>query len=220
MDSLGQSIAAQLRMRIVRGDLEAGARVSENPVAREFETSRAPVREAFRLLEGEGLIELKRMGAVVLGVDDTDIRELYEVRCLIESFACRRLLRHESLKEVTRELCMIADNMEVALRYGKAKEFADLDFAFHDRIFQAIGHRRIRNLWNQMRHLVDAVICVTTLRRFEEQSEALPDLIGGHRVIAETLDKGDPEALDDLLNAHFKDAHRSIRELLLEDKMS
>lgn len=60
--SLGETIACELRLRIINGTIKTGETISENWVASEFGTSRSPVREALKTLSSEGLIRLERMG--------------------------------------------------------------------------------------------------------------------------------------------------------------
>ena len=61
--------------------------------------SRSPIREALRILSNEGLIDLQRMGAVVIGLTTRDLNELYDVRLLLEHFVLERLseVNHDSL---------------------------------------------------------------------------------------------------------------------------
>lgn len=62
----GQVIAAELRLGIVSGEIESHIQLSENQVAQQFNVSRSPVRDAFKLLQTDQLIQLERMGAQVL----------------------------------------------------------------------------------------------------------------------------------------------------------
>ena len=61
----GQVIAAELRLGIVSGEIESHIQLSENQVAQQFNVSRSPVRDAFKLLQTDQLIQLERMGAQV-----------------------------------------------------------------------------------------------------------------------------------------------------------
>ena len=65
-DYIGESIAAELRFQIVNSTLEPDTLLTENQVAKQFDVSRSPVRDAFKLLQTNQLIHLERMGARVL----------------------------------------------------------------------------------------------------------------------------------------------------------
>ena len=79
-------LACELRMRIISGMIENGTVLSENKLAADFEVSRSPIREALKILASENIIRLERMGAVVVGLTDKEIKEIYDVRLLIETF--------------------------------------------------------------------------------------------------------------------------------------
>jgi DNA-binding GntR family transcriptional regulator len=85
---LTDRVHAALREAITSGRLPAHARIKQEQVAAELGVSRTPVREALHLLESEGLVRLiPRRGALVLGFTAADVRELYELRELLEPAA-------------------------------------------------------------------------------------------------------------------------------------
>lgn len=85
---LTDRVLAALREAITNGRLPAGARIKQEHVAAELGVSRTPVREALHLLEQEGLVRLvPRRGALVQGFTGADVRELYELRELLEPAA-------------------------------------------------------------------------------------------------------------------------------------
>src|SRR4051812_47175129 len=82
---LSRTVAAWLAQRITRGESAPGERLTEPRLAELAGVSRSPVREALRILEGEGLVEITpRHGARVTHVGVRDARELYECRLLLE----------------------------------------------------------------------------------------------------------------------------------------
>ncbi|MGR3408557.1 GntR family transcriptional regulator, partial [Roseovarius indicus] len=84
-DALSQRIARMLTDAIVSGKLKPGERVAESVIAREFGVSRAPVREAARLLESAGLlVSHANRGFFVRTIDAEDLDSLYELRLCIE----------------------------------------------------------------------------------------------------------------------------------------
>ena len=88
-------IAAELRKAIYAGEYQSGDELSLTEVAAQLGISRTPVREAFQELEGEGLITLRmNRGAVVNTIDGKFIRDIFEMRCLLESDAVARASRN------------------------------------------------------------------------------------------------------------------------------
>ncbi|HET6174599.1 MAG TPA: GntR family transcriptional regulator [Gaiellales bacterium] len=85
---LTDRVCAALREAITTGRLEPDARIKQEQIAAELGVSRTPVREALHLLEREGLVRLvPRRGAIVQGFTAADVRELYELRELLEPAA-------------------------------------------------------------------------------------------------------------------------------------
>ena len=72
------------------GEIESHIQLSENQVAQQFNVSRSPVRDAFKLLQTDQLIQLERMGAQVLPFGDQK-KEMYDLRLMLESFAFSKL---------------------------------------------------------------------------------------------------------------------------------
>ena len=85
-------VVATLRQRIISGELAAGTRLAEIPVAEALGVSRTPVRLAFRTLEQEGLLEKTgKRGLVVRSISDADVRCGIEVRGVLEGLAARHM---------------------------------------------------------------------------------------------------------------------------------
>ncbi|HEV7884146.1 MAG TPA: GntR family transcriptional regulator, partial [Solirubrobacteraceae bacterium] len=89
--SQAERVYTALRERLLRGDLPIGRRLVEQQLAAEFQTSRTPVREALRRLEGDGHIVREPGGGVCPSPPSVkSMRELYEVRVAIEELVARR----------------------------------------------------------------------------------------------------------------------------------
>ena len=80
-----ESIAAELRFQIVNSTLEPDTLLTENQVAKQFDVSRSPVRDAFKLLQTNQLIHLERMGARVLEFGEQE-KKLYDLRLMLAVF--------------------------------------------------------------------------------------------------------------------------------------
>jgi DNA-binding GntR family transcriptional regulator len=83
-------IAEALRRAIIEGLLSPGEILRQDNLAKHFSVSRIPVREALRQLESEGWIEAERnRGARVSSVSAAEVREIYEIRAVLEATALR-----------------------------------------------------------------------------------------------------------------------------------
>ena len=112
---LSRTVADWLADRIISGEEAPGSRLTEIDVARRAGVSRSPVREALRVLEAEGLVEIvPRFGAQVARVGIDDVEELYACRMLLEP-VCTRLAVEALEPDDIAELDALRRQMEGAV---------------------------------------------------------------------------------------------------------
>ena len=112
---LSRTVADWLAERIISGEEAPGSRLTEIDVARRAGVSRSPVREALRILEGEGLVQIApRYGAQVARVGIADVEELYACRMLLEP-VCTRLAVEALAPDDVAELDDVRTRMERAV---------------------------------------------------------------------------------------------------------
>jgi len=101
--TLREKIVDQLRCAIVQGKYAPGLRLQEIEIAEQYKTSRTPVREAFRVLESEGLVEVRpRRGAIVSNASNGDIEDLDEIKSVLELYAAQKAVSIISDDEINR----------------------------------------------------------------------------------------------------------------------
>ena len=99
--SLTDEIAAIVRDRILKGEYEIGEKIKENQIATELRVSRTPIREAFKLLENEGLIDyIPNRGCFAKGFTKQDVDDIYAVREALEMLAVERAVERITEEEV------------------------------------------------------------------------------------------------------------------------
>jgi GntR family transcriptional regulator, gluconate operon transcriptional repressor len=200
--SLGEQLANSLRMKIVSGELE-GQKLSENIIANEYGASRAPVREAVRTLESEGLVHLTKQGIMIKGLAETDLQDFYDVRFMLETFALTHI-PPELVPELADQLDVAADQMELAIVHHDSEEFAAKDARFHNLIFESIQHKFVKLFWNNIKDLSKSIIFIGTKKRFEQEKYDRDQQAAlNHRLIAKALRTGDANQLRDALILHF-----------------
>ncbi|MCO7174783.1 GntR family transcriptional regulator [Sporolactobacillus kofuensis] len=209
--SLGERIANELRLKILENSIKPGEVLSENQIAQLYGTSRSPVRDAMKALSNDGLIHLERMGAVVLGLSQKDVQELYDIREMIENFAQQRVSRKD-MSTVLHSLCLTIDQMELAARYDMHSNFAYYDLTFHETIIRHARHQRILNLWNGMRPLIMAIILVTTEDVFAHGTEHTEWVIDKHRKIVRAMQTGTSETIEKSVGRYFDDSKRTLNK--------
>lgn len=98
--SLPEQIAARLAERILNGEYAPGERIREEALAAEFAVSRGPAREALRMLEKDGLITiLARRGAMVTKLSVDEVREIFEIRAVLNGLRDRSVAESAAARE-------------------------------------------------------------------------------------------------------------------------
>ena len=216
--STGVRIACELRIRIISGVVTKGTVLSENKLAAEFEVSRSPIREALKILASENMIRLERMGAVVVGLTDQDIEELYDVRLLIETFVYERIAKIDTSELVT-ELNKIIEMMEVAVKYKDADEFTYQDVLFHETIIRTIDHSYILLIWNNMKPVMESLILLSMRLRLAEKSEDFSRILKNHALYIEAIETKDREVMIQALHHNFDNVQGKVEDLWVSQQM-
>ncbi len=139
--SLTEQAVEEIRARIVRGDFELGAPLSENTLAAELGVSKTPVREALLHLKSEGLVSIQpQRGSFVFDMRSAQILELGELRETLELGALR-LAADRDARGLADELRAIVANMRLALDRYDVISYRTLDADFHRAFFEHAGNR-------------------------------------------------------------------------------
>lgn len=135
--SLHERVFVQMRRRILDGTYEPGAVIRESRIAAELGVSRTPVREALRRLEQEGLVTIIRnKGAVVAGISEKDIQDIYAVRALVEGLAAKWAAMHITPEQLNELECLLM-KMDRAAADHDYRAWRELDTRFHEVLYEA-----------------------------------------------------------------------------------
>ncbi len=213
--ALSDDVASRLRTAILNGAFAPGERLREEALARALGVSRGPVREALVELERQGLVVINRnRGAVVAQLSRDDLEELYTLRLAIEELAIRRAAESSNLAAVAAMHEQI-DRMRAALDRGiTEEEAAELDLEFHDLIYEAARHRRLKGAWTNMRPQIHILL----LNRNMADVDFRGMLVGAHEILLDSIANSDPEraALDlrEHLGGSYDRVSRSLERQL------
>ncbi|MFB7575949.1 GntR family transcriptional regulator [Streptomyces sp. NPDC056165] len=138
---LREQVRDELRARIISGRLSPGERLVELTLAADLGVSRVPVREAMRLLEAEGFVEvLPRRGVVVRQLARKDVEDLFEMRTALEVLACE-LAATRATADQLKQLQRSVATGKKAIRTGSSELATSASAEFHDTIVQMAGNR-------------------------------------------------------------------------------
>jgi DNA-binding GntR family transcriptional regulator len=149
-ETLVEKICASLEEAILEGKIKQNDRLVEEELSRTFKTSRAPIREAFRMLERGGFIKIiPRKGAVVENIGKEDVSDIYEIRGVLEGLAAKLACLRATDKELNR-LVTIYGAME-KLRgeddeVRRYRKYTKLNREFHDAIITMSGNKKIADI--------------------------------------------------------------------------
>ncbi|HDX9654757.1 TPA: gluconate operon transcriptional repressor GntR [Bacillus wiedmannii] len=216
--SAGDRVASELRMRIIAGGIESGTILSENKLAADFSVSRSPVREALKVLASENIIRLDRMGAVVIGLTEKEIEEIYDVRLLIETFIFERLVKMDT-NDLVRELNKIMEMMKIAIKYNDADEFSYQDLLFHETIIRTIEHSYILMIWNNLKPVMESLILLSMRNRFKEKYEDFERVIKNHELYIKAIESKDRALMIEALHQNFDDVQGKVEDLWMSQQM-
>jgi DNA-binding GntR family transcriptional regulator len=147
-----EAVLAELRRTILEGELAPGAQILQDRIAEQLGVSRVPVREALKMLEGEGQVSYApHRGYFVTELDAAELMEVYQIRDILEAEAVTRALPHLGDDDYER-MEEAVDDMEAAERESDIVALTAANRRFHFALMEPCGMPRllriIRQLWD------------------------------------------------------------------------
>lgn len=198
---LRSQIADLLREAIVRGDFRPGQALTEVSLAQQLKVSRAPVREAIRILAKEGLLEsVPYKGTSVRTLSPRDIEETYSLRELLETFALERLIKRPEPVD-TAPLTAICEAMQRAATGGDLHALSALDERFHKTVIELAQHELLASLWGTVSLRVRQIMALRN-----RQNRDLMEVALNHPPIVEAIRERDFGRARALIHRHVLSA--------------
>lgn len=196
--NLVEQVADFLTQAIIGQRFAPGERLSEVQLARDLGVSRAPVREAARLLESRGLlISRPRRGFFVRSLDAEELCDIFDLRLCLERHAMERLAgacSPEALAALHRQVEQLCD----ASRSGDEGRRIEEDLAFHRLLIATAGNRRLLKVFDNLAH--ELRLCITLITKTHEAPESIAD---SHHRLLEALAAGDPVRCREAIDYHI-----------------
>lgn len=205
--SIQGRVIAEMRRRIISGDIEPGVSLSEIALAEEFSVSRTPVREALKQLQTEGLVEIRpRVGTFVTIPTRREITELFEMKELLEGAAARLLAQRGRVPEVD----LLEENLraaDAAVARDDRNRYAELVQEFHDLIIRGADNSKLeahyRMLMNQLAY---PRLVATSL---SQPGRPLQSDREHHRVL-ELIAAKDGDSAERVMREHVRASRRAV----------
>jgi DNA-binding GntR family transcriptional regulator len=217
--SVSDQVYDHLKMQIIYGEIAPGERLAQEKVANQLATSRMPVREAFRRLEHDGLIQRLPQGGVrVSPITVESVRQVYGVRGALESYAVELACGGISGDAIDRlnyikhqaDLLLTQENTDPR---NDLKKFFDLNTAFHDTIYEATGNPYLIKMIMHLRNLVLRMRALGLRKR-----STWIQVWSEHGRLMDSLKNGDKDAACHCMMLHIANAASYVVTVVLKEK--
>jgi DNA-binding GntR family transcriptional regulator len=195
--TLAESLRQKLEEAIAAGRLEPGSRLDEQEIAQRFGVSRTPVREAFRLMAANNLVELRgRQGALVRAIKAEALIEMFQVMAELEGL-CARLAARRVSQAWRGEISEIHQRLVAAGETGNIDLFYDVNQQFHEAIYDASRNAYVADQTRKLRNQVAAY-----RRRVTRMPNRIADTVREHEAIMQAILAHDPERAHSTMRDH------------------
>ncbi len=212
--SLREAVYQTLRRAILTDVLKPGERLMEMKLAAQLGVSRTPVREAIHLLEKESLvIQMPRQGVVVAQITPKQLRDVLEVRSMLEELAVQLACRRATGEDFEKLEKAEADFAAAVHGSAPVTELAEKDVAFHDVIYQMTENDKlvqmVASLWEQIyRYRIE----------YLKDVKVRAGLVEEHRQLLQALCARNTDEAVRLARLHIANQELTIARQLEEEK--
>ena len=206
---MSEKIADILRENIISGNIKGREKLNESQLSDALNISRPPIRKAFRILATEGLITLvPRKGAFVSKLSIREVKEAYEMKSMMESFATGLAISILDEKEIS-EIDSILNLMERKIKENNFKEIQRLNIEFHRKIIKMSKNQKLIHFYESI---------ILPIRRYQRLGLSAPSSweisLSEHRNIVKAIRSKNIELTEKLTREHTMAAlNRVIRRL-------
>ena len=203
---LSQRAFTLLRKQIIDGEFKEGERLNEATLQKLLGTSRSPIREAFRQLETEGLVEIiPRRGAFVRRISPEDLKEATEVRAALERLAVQLSSEHIS-RNFLSQLKKLVDEMDKKAKAGDIEAYTSLNERFHKLFVETSGNQILMRLHTIVTDpFVNNHLTYIHMKRLGNSKE------NEHREIYNLLKSGETTKACNLIERHAKSILKAFK---------
>ena len=195
---LASAVTVRLRDMIIEGTLPPGTRLNERVLCEQLAVSRTPLREAFKVLAGEGLIELlPNRGAAVAELSVADIEQTFEVLGALEGLAGQLACQRITEAELT-EIRALHFEMLAAHARRDLAAYYKINHVIHDRINASAGNAVLTATYLQMNARIQNLRFRSNFNQ-DKWNAAMKE----HSAMLDALERRDGQALHAILEHHL-----------------
>jgi len=204
--TLKEEILEYLRTKIILRELKPGDRIVELDIAKKFDISRGPVREAVRRLEDEGLLEYKKnIGCIVKVLSEKELREMYLILSNLERLSID-LTNGVIKKEYLNKMQKLADDVKKYVEERDIESIINTDYEIHKQIVLNTENEKLYTLWNSMKSNYYAMY-LTVVNKDEGIIERIPKK---HQRLVDVLSEENLEKSIEEIKNHYENSYKLI----------
>ena len=208
--SLADQVYERLEEHILNGDYKPGDILTEKQLSADLGVSRTPIREALSRLEFDNLVTETSSGTEVRGINEEDVKDLYEVKKKLEVIAVKRAAKLMDEKSLNAMKDIVGQQVYFAGK-GDSEKVRNLDTEFHDLIYNNCGSVTFRQILSGVHH---------KLKKYRNNSlkskSRLKESVKEHEAIYKAIVKGNIKDVEKLMAKHLDNSCKSV--IALEDK--
>ncbi|PLR78518.1 hypothetical protein CU633_04630 [Bacillus sp. V3-13] len=206
--SLSDQVWNLLKDSIIKGELKPGDRILELEVAKTYNVSQAPVREALSRLKKEGfVIHYPHKGTFVSNFSQKDINEIYSFREVVEPLAIKRAIQYIQDHDLVK-LNGLYQQMLKAGESNNLEELNQIDIAFHTYIYKLADHEFMYKVWEDLSSASNRIWYLTNQIYFDK----LDEVAKLHEPILQALYERNVEKCVDAFKAHMQYVWEKIKK--------
>lgn len=207
--TLPEAAAERLRTLIIEGTLAPGARLNERELSEQLGVSRTPLREAFRILAGDGLLtQLPNRGAQVVALSAEDVRHAFDVMGSLEGLAGELAVTRVTDADLETLRALQAE-METAHAQRDLPAYYRINRAIHDRLNAIAGNPILTHTYRTLNTRLHALRFRSNLNT-AKWNQAVAE----HREMIAALAARDGAALRDILIRHLRAKQQAVLDTM------
>lgn len=207
-----QLVEEAIRTKILKGELKTGQPLRQDALAKEFNVSRIPVREALMQLEAQGLVSFEaHKGATVTELSPDKIDELFELRAVVECHILERAIQNMTDDDLERANQIRQRFDDLVSRGDEVEEWSNHNYELHKALYSPANMPETMDVIYNLNTKCDRYIRMQLL--FTAGTEKADK---EHVALLEMCKNRDIEGAKYVLKKHILEAGAAIRDLLVE----
>ncbi|BDH60175.1 GntR family transcriptional regulator [Lysinibacillus sp. PLM2] len=212
MSVKGNSVYNFIIEQIKKGEIVPGQTLTERGIANEIGVSRTPIREAFKKLTEQGLMEYEpHKGVKVTFYSKVKIENLYEVRELLEGLAVRRLAKEHTDEDIS-ILERYIEEAEIEVEKGSLIKLPDINSEFHNTLARLSGNHFLLEIMNEL-YMQLSLLMSQSLSNKGRPIENIQE----HKMIINAIKSGDMDLAEETAKFHVRKSRDNMLKRIKED---